>query len=267
MLRLSAALLLLATLIASSAVADAENDEQASHLSIGTVFVDLGTHQLVINGVNLTRKNEPTAVVLAGSPLTVISVHPVQIVAGLPIGLPPGAYRLMVSTGSGESRTDFWDLTVGAVGPKGDKGDKGDKGEPGTPGIPGTAGPAGKDGVQGAKGDKGDGGEKGDKGEPGQPGADGISGYETVTISKTVPPIAFTELFADCPSGKRVLGGGWHLHAAGQPTVRLSVVQASKVPVFASQPYEPRTWRVEGFNANTDVSVTLAVHAICAATR
>jgi len=46
-----------------------------------------------------------------------------------------GDYLLTVSIGNGQSQSDEYDLTIGAVGPKGDRGDKGDKGDQGPPGA------------------------------------------------------------------------------------------------------------------------------------
>ena len=84
-------------------------------LVVISVLVDLGAHEIVVNGVNLTRTNRPTMVVLAGSPLSVVSAHPTEIVVTLPIDIQPGDYLLTVSTGDTESRTDFWDLTIASA--------------------------------------------------------------------------------------------------------------------------------------------------------
>ncbi len=52
--------------------------------------------------------------------------------AGLNTGLPPdGDYLINVSTGNGQSQSDEYDLTIGAVGPQGDQGPQGQQGPPG----------------------------------------------------------------------------------------------------------------------------------------
>ncbi|MFO7573277.1 MAG: hypothetical protein R6W48_11860 [Gaiellaceae bacterium] len=60
----------------------------------------------------------------------------------------------------------------------------------------------------GAKGDKGDKGDKGAKGDPGELGAPGLSGvsYQSVVTASNATPTKATQ--ANCPGGKRVIGGG-----------------------------------------------------------
>ncbi|MBM3219237.1 MAG: hypothetical protein FJZ38_11270 [Candidatus Rokubacteria bacterium] len=117
-----------------------DDDDHKKHLVIGSIHVDAGAHQIVINGVNLTRRQRTTQVVLAGSPLGVVSAHPTQVAASLPIDIQPGDYRLMVSTGNGDSRTDFWDLTIGGAGLQGPPGPAGQNGKDGAPGLNGQNG-------------------------------------------------------------------------------------------------------------------------------
>jgi hypothetical protein len=78
------------------------------------------------------------------------------------------------------------------------KGAKGDAGPQGPKGDPGPQGPKGDPGIQGLQGPKGD---TGPQGPPGEPGA--ARGYEIVQASSQN---AFA--VAQCPDGKKVLGGG-----------------------------------------------------------
>ena len=70
----------------------------------------------------------------------------------------------------------------------------------GADGAPGQAGP------QGPKGDKGD---PGATGAQGPAGPAGVSGYAKVVDNTLVGPLSGFILRVDCPSGKRVLSGGY----------------------------------------------------------
>lgn len=103
----------------------------------------------------------------------------------------------------------------GQPGPKGDTGLSGEKGETGAQGFQGEKGETGLQGLKGEKGEKGLTGEKGEKGEQGiqgEKGEAGISGYQVVTKSETIfSPGGGTsegQVFATCPQGKVVIGGG-----------------------------------------------------------
>jgi len=65
--------------------------------------------------------------------------------------------------------------------------------------------PAGAKGDKGERGEKGDKGAKGDKGDKGAPG---LSGYEIVTKVGPSSNTTIVEGTADCPAGKKALGGG-----------------------------------------------------------
>ncbi len=109
-------------------------------------------------------------------------------------GLPAdGDYLVTVSTGAGQSQSDEYDLTIGAVGPQGDKGAKGDTGETGATGLDGVSGPtgptgaAGPIGAAGVTGATGPVGANGSTGSTGSTGATGPQGpgsrYDTFTSS------------------------------------------------------------------------------------
>jgi Collagen triple helix repeat (20 copies) len=94
------------------------------------------------------------------------------------------------------------DGTAGTPGPQGPKGDTGSQGDAGPQGLKGDPG------IQGPKGDKGDTGAQGPQGDP---GAAGVSGYQRVVnnlANQTLAANAEVVHFANCPAGKRVVGGG-----------------------------------------------------------
>jgi hypothetical protein len=78
------------------------------------------------------------------------------------------------------------------------RGTRGPSGVPGAVGAPGAVGPSGAAGLQGPKGDKGDTGPAG-----------GLDGYEWATSQNTYLSVQDSGLVAQCPIGKKVLGGGW----------------------------------------------------------
>jgi hypothetical protein len=78
-------------------------------------------------------------------------------------------------------------------------------GQPGPQGLPG---PEGDKGEQGPAGQIGKPGPKGDTGPAGPQGPSGISGWQYETVGKAIPPGTHTTWSADCPEGKKPLGGG-----------------------------------------------------------
>lgn len=87
--------------------------------------------------------------------------------------------------------------SVGVAGPPGSKGDAG------ATGSTGPAGPMGPDGPMGPAGPT---------------GPAGISGYEIVLASTALNSDAFNIATANCPSGKKPIGGGGFENAAPPPT-------------------------------------------------
>ena len=84
----------------------------------------------------------------------------------------------------------------GAAGPEGPKGEKGDRGERGLAGPKGETGP------------RGPGGPQGPVGRAGPRGPSGISSLEYRIEGKDVAAKSKATWSVDCPSGKKVLGGG-----------------------------------------------------------
>jgi hypothetical protein len=130
----------------------------------------------------------------------------------------------------------------GAAGPAGPKGDTGDTGPagPAGPGGPkgdtgdtGSAGPAGPAGPKGDTGDTGPAGPTGPQGPTGATGpaggANGVSGYVLVSSAIITVPNGGATRFASasCPTGKKVVGGGWDNDAVKDVFVVQSTPNAS----------------------------------------
>lgn len=125
------------------------------HLNITEVIADCENHTLLIRGedfdfghyleVTLGELGDISSYCeedLESDPQT-ISCDLNSTDTGLPC---PGDFLLTVATGIGQSQTDEYDLTLGAVGPQGIQGDtgpRGPKGDTGPKGPRGSQGPAG----------------------------------------------------------------------------------------------------------------------------
>lgn len=152
---------------------------------------------------------------------------------------------------------ELWDaiaeieLIPGPEGPKGDTGDTGLQGEQGPEGLIGLTGP------QGATGEDGADGQDGIDGIPGQDGADGFSGYEVVMNQKSVvlAPDQTDYIDAQCPTGKKVIGGG-------------GFAQTFQLPMIHSFPPGTTSWRAIFRNERTfgmgSISTKITAKAICA---
>ena len=125
-------------------------------------------------------------------------------------------------------------------------------------------GPRGPAGAKGAKGAKGSTGAKGAAGSP------GVSGYEVVSTT-------FSEVFVvnsggqrglsdvktlNCPSGKRVIGGGADLGSSAAENGQQRQVTIS----FSGPNGNGTAWSAQLFNNSTslDTSIDLKLYAICA---
>jgi hypothetical protein len=124
--------------------------------------------------------------------------------------------------------------------------------------LPASLGAVGAPGVKGDKGARGDKGDKGDKGSP------GVSGYQIVTV-RGAPQSAsgrFTVLSADCPAGKKVIGGGAEISNTG-------AVYYDSVAVESSYPISETRWEAVAGVPNPPANInngtyTLTAYAICA---
>jgi hypothetical protein len=134
------------------------------------------------------------------------------------------------------------------AGPPGPQGPKGDKGDPG---------PRGATGPQGAKGATGPSGPAGPVGSSGPAGSPGISGWSFLTEGRTIPGDPYhttNEWEADCPAGKKALGGGVTVGAGDDQQLR----------IYQSGPAGQATgWYVAAQDVGSG-SITVYVWAICA---
>ncbi len=106
-------------------------------------------------------------------------------------------------------------------------------------------------GPQGATGPRG---ATGPSGAAGAPGAPGVSGYEVVQQQRSSTN-TFDRLFVECPSGKRVTGGG------------AAVTPVSKATLAVSEPSQPGNGWGATYTKTAAASaadeLTLVVRAIC----
>ena len=127
--------------LALVSAAAAHDREDRGKLVISSAFADANTELLTIRGSGFGSR--APRVTLAGEPLPVLSSGPFEVLASLPLGLEPGSYRLTVSRGRGEGKSDTFDVTLGAAGaagPPGPEGPEGPAGLPGPQGLPGQPG-------------------------------------------------------------------------------------------------------------------------------
>ena len=98
-------------------------------------------------------------------------------------------------------------------------------------------------------GPQGPAGAPGPQGQPGTPGPAGVAGYEIISTHETLPLNGSIEVTATCPTGKRVIAGGY---------VAPTVLDTAS----SSRPEGDKGWHVEfkSNGGNGDASV----YAICA---
>ena len=135
----------------------------------------------------------------------------------------------------------------GAQGQPGPMGPVGPVGPVGPAGPVGQVGPVGPIGPQGLQGERG---LQGEQGPQGLPGPAGISGLEIVTAYSGTQNTDIIYVYAECPAGKQVLGGGFS--TAGN---NLGITVAENGPVdssrwivhLAQNDLTARLWSVQAF--------------------
>ena len=196
--------------------------QKPSPLPQGVVYSvteDQTTGVLTINGTNLVLAGVQPVVTLGTIDLPLITATPSEIAAQLPAGVDAATYFLTVLRGTKDIDVTYFAAVIGEVGPKGETGDmgpqgltgsqgpKGDTGAKGETGDPGSPGPQGLTGSQGPQGDTG---ANGLPGPQGPSGTNGVSGWQRVSVDWSMPAVgASIGAFAQCPAGKKALGGGW----------------------------------------------------------
>ena len=107
-------------------------------------------------------------------------------------------------------------------------------------------------------------GPPGPTGSPGPSGAPGVSG-RVIRMESAAAVVAndFKELFVWCPSGKKILGGGYS-YSSGSRVISITATE----PVVAGGIYTDDGWHVAGrvanLNGNLTYDWTLSAWAVCA---
>lgn len=157
------------------ALAESGSNLPGGHVNITEVWVDIDGDVINIIGESFDFGG-PLQVTLGGDDIsadcTMLDATTIEC-DGVPAD---GDYLLVVSTGTGQSQNDEYDLTIGAVGPAGPQGPQGKQGEQGEPGAIGPQGPQGPQGETGATGPQGPVGPQGPQGETGPQGPAGPQG-------------------------------------------------------------------------------------------
>jgi hypothetical protein len=167
-------------------------------------------------------------------PQTVTLWTPSQIVVKV-FGAPdPGTYLLGVNRpgNAGKPFEDVADVTLGAAGPQGLPGPQGPTGPTGSQGPQGAAGPQGPIGLTG----QGTPGPAGPQGPQGVPGISDPDVVHTTSLDVSIPYNMIREQYADCPSGRKRLGGGCSSNGSPLPDL------------IGNFPIGPSSWACRWFN-------------------
>ncbi len=220
----------------------------------------------------LVRLN-PDKIYIAGGTAVISAAVETQLAAYAPVVTRlsgSNRYATAAAISAAIFPTDFLGGVPGPAGPAGPAGADGTDGAPGADGTDGTDGLPGADGTDGAPGaDGADGlpgadgtdgapGADGTDGLPGLNGSDGVSGLEIVTVSKRFIDAAIGDnlfVVAQCPSGKKVTGGGGFVSGPG--------VVGGDAELNISYPATVVSWEV-AWTANKALSFQVSAYAICA---
>jgi len=82
---------------------------------------------------------------------------------------------------------------------------------------------------------------------------------EIVTLSATVTTNTRAAIFASCPTGKKILGGGY-----SGLTLDLMRVERNGPGLTLGGGFSTASWEVEVFNDNDNFAATVTAYAICA---
>jgi hypothetical protein len=134
----------------------------------------------------------------------------------------------------------------------------GQRGPAGPQGPTGDTGPTGPQGPKGGTGPAGPKGDTGPAGPQGPAGPSGISGWEVrLSDGVVVMPKVYNNAQADCPAGKKALGGGASTNS------NLSAGGATEV--MTSAPNDDGTgWVVRSVNTSPSDPSTIYAWVICA---
>ena len=152
---------------------------------ITSAKVDYSTNRITIVGQGFSPSGATPAVTFNGVSIPVLTYSNLQVVAAVPAGLAPGAYRLSVTNPAIPNQPGVSDVTLGTAGPQGPQGLTGAMGPQGPQGVAGAAGPQGPAGVPGPAGADG---QQGPAGPTGPAGPQGPPGPPSVNIIHVPPP-------------------------------------------------------------------------------
>ena len=172
-------IVLLSTIMVFSFAFAATKATNPAQLKINYIYVDLIGGKISIEGVNFTKAKGIPVVTLGDLKLVIESTYTdmdTTLNAKLPSEFAAGDYLLTVTTGSGATDYDEYNLTIGATGLQGPKGDTGATSPQGLKGDTGTTG------LQGPKGDTG---ATGPVGPQGPIGPQGVQGPKDDTCAST----------------------------------------------------------------------------------
>lgn len=122
-------------------------------LTISRATINYSNNQVTFSGSGFEPTKKSPNILLAGSPLAVVSFTDTQVVAVLPANIVAGNFTVMVVNSLGEFMP--YEVTYGSVGPQGPMGPAGPQGSQGPEGPAGPSGPQGSQGLQGAQGPPG----------------------------------------------------------------------------------------------------------------
>jgi len=244
--------LLFALIMAGQSAIAAEGGLPGGHVKINEVFVDFDLETITIIGEEFDFGDSPEVTLGEFGLLDINSANDTEIEVSFPdTVLPDGDYLLTVSTGSGQSKSDLYDLTIGAVGPQGPQGEQGKLGPQGDQGPQGKLGPQGDQGPQGKLGSQGDQGPQGKLGPQGPPG---LSGYLQTYRDSACPANSRCTRTTSCTGGRRVLAGGVDNTEGGLLGIKLD----------ESFPSNNTSWTVVVDNNEPFVSRNLRLWVVCA---
>lgn len=131
-------------------------------------------------------------------------------------------------------------------------------GPQGTPGPQGEQGPPGPQGPQGEQGSQGEQGPQGPEGPQGPQGP-GLSGFEVATHGEPSGDSVFVTSIATCPSGKRLIAGGFSVLGA------VGDVEGDGPRVIRNHKFNNETWIVQTVAPSDygDRAYTVFAHAHC----
>jgi hypothetical protein len=155
--------------------------------------------------------NRKPVVKLGDTELDVLSWHPAEVLAQLPLNIAPGSYRLTLHGNMHHHKFPdaSFSVTIGAEGPPGEPGPQGPTGPAGSTGPQGPEGPQGPVGATGSQGPQGPAGPAGPQGPEGPQGPAGPPAKGgSIDSSKLYIFRCSNRATCSCPTGETLISGG-----------------------------------------------------------